>query len=312
MFIGLLCALGACFVWGLIFIIPGFLEEYSPIEMALGRYFTYGCLSLILLFRRGVTSLKTISLRVWGQALIYGLISNVLYYMGIVMGLRYASAPVTVLILGMCPILVALYGNWQVRECQFRALLFPSLCMIFGIVLTNISEIDWSFQKYSFKQYFLGLISAFGALISWGWYAVHNARFLKKNPQIPRSEWSTLIGVSTLIWVLVFGCILYQKQLIHFERYNPFIFSLAPRFLLGISILGFVCSWIGCTLWNHASSLLPISLMGSLIIFETLFGLMFVYLTEFQFPSTLEWVGITSMLGGIFLSIYSVKKQVHI
>lgn len=310
MLLGLFCALGACFVWGLIFVIPHFLEDYSPLEVALGRYFSYGVLSLALLFRNGVGVFRKISLKAWGMAIFFGLISNFLYYTGVVVGLRYATAPITVLILGMCPILVALYGNLRERECSFRSLVIPCIWMAFGMILVNFSEIDWTFSEYSARGYLIGLVSVLGSLFCWSWYAVHNANFLKKNIDIPRGEWATLLGVATFVWVIV--------SLFIFGRWGEGMLDLSKFFTINedslryfgaIAILGIVCSWLGCFLWNHASSQLPVSLMGAFIIFETIFGLIFVYLVDFRFPSWLEFLGILSMLGGIAVSIYLFRRQ---
>lgn len=311
MITGLFFALGACFVWGLIFIIPSFLGDYSSLEVALGRYFSYGILSFVLLFRKGWSIPRRIPLRAWGMAAIFGLISNVLYYIGVVVGLRYATAPVTVLILGMCPILVAFYGNWQTKECSYRSLVFPCMWMVIGMILVNISEIDWTFTEYSASQYLLGLVCIIGSLLSWSWYAVNNARFLKKNINVPRSEWSTLIGVGTLIWVLL-GVFILEKWASEEVFYLKKFLNLAPeslRFFGWIAVLGVICSWLGCYLWNQASSYLPISLMGPFIIFETIFGLLFVYSVDLRFPSWLELIGVFSMLGGLLLSIYLFKRQ---
>jgi len=38
----------SCFIWGLIFIVPQFMSGFSPIEIALGRYFFYGIASLLI------------------------------------------------------------------------------------------------------------------------------------------------------------------------------------------------------------------------------------------------------------------------
>ncbi len=308
---GLLFALGACFVWGLIFIIPDFLGEFSPLEVALGRYFAYGILSLFLLFRKGFSFARRIPLKAWGMALLFGLVSNVVYYIGVVIGLRYASAPVTVLILGMCPILVAFYGNWQLKESSFRRLILPCLWMATGMILVNISEIDWSFTEYTAGEYLLGLSCVVVSLLSWSWYAVNNARFLKKNADVPRSEWATLMGVSTFLWVLL-AMVIFGKwgnaDILDLKKF----LQMTPeslRFFGGIAILGVICSWLGCYLWNQASSYLPISLMGPFIIFETVFGLFFVYLVDLRFPSWLELLGVCSMLGGILLSIYLFRRQ---
>lgn len=47
---GIAYVLGACFCWGFIFAIPGLLPQFSMIEVALGRCFLFGLVSLVILF----------------------------------------------------------------------------------------------------------------------------------------------------------------------------------------------------------------------------------------------------------------------
>lgn len=310
MLLGLIFAISACFVWGAIFVIPEFLSDYSALEVVIGRYFIYGILSLILLCRKGISQIRQIPKYAWVMAFIFALFSNIFYYIGIIAGIRYASASLTVLIIGMAPILIALYGNWHAREIPFKQLVFPCVWIGAGLILVNVAEVDWSFTEYTLRQYIFGVFGVLFALISWSWYAVHNARFLKRNPQIPSTDWATVIGVCTLFWALlisiVYGVATYK------EAQLPPITHLTKeswRFFIGVAILGILCSWLGCFLWNRASMYLPVSLMGPFLIFESLFGLLFVYLSHFRLPSLMEIIGIVSMLGGIILSIFIFRRQ---
>ncbi|NGX53316.1 MAG: Inner membrane protein YtfF [Chlamydiae bacterium] len=308
---GLLYALGACFVWGLIFVIPHFLGDFSPIELTLGRYLCYGILSAVLFFRRGTFHLRRYSFKIWGTVLLFALISNMLYYVAVVFGLRYATAPVTVLLLGMCPILVAFYGNWHAREIAFRTLIIPAVCIGIGLILVNVSEIDWKFGGlYTARQYIWGLLAVISAVLGWSLYAVQNARFLKKNSDVARTDWATLIGMGTLFWVIIFGVVLLlwapQEQL-NLSRFTH-LSGGTLRFLGGVIILGVVSSWLGCYFWNQASTFLPMSLMGTLIIFETIFSLSLVFLVQLQMPTIWEFVGIAAMLAGIFTFMKSIPK----
>ena len=312
MFRGFIYALGACVVWGLIFVIPHFLTDFSAVELTLGRYLSYGLLSAVLLFRRGTWHARRFPLKAWGWAMMFALVANMFYYLAVVVGLRYVSAPITVLLLGMCPILVAFYGNWHSREISFKKLIFPSAWIVLGLGLVNFTEIDWTFQVQSFKEYFIGLLCVVSAIGGWSWYAVQNARFLKKHSNLPRGEWSTVIGVATLFWVIVFGAIMvigpwHELDLPKFAHFTPE----NMHFLIGTLILGVICSWLGCYLWNEASSFLPLSLMGSLIIFETLFSLTFVFLMQRHLPSVYEYSGIAFMLTGILIAIRAISRNVR-
>jgi drug/metabolite transporter (DMT)-like permease len=62
-------------------------------------------------------------------------------------------------------------------------------------------------------------------------------------------------------------------------------------------------SVIGNGLWNAASKLLPLSLSGQLIVFETLFALLYGFLHEGRWPRPLESCAIALMLAGVLWSV---------
>jgi drug/metabolite transporter (DMT)-like permease len=144
------------------------------------------------------------------------------------------------------------------------------------------------------------------------WYVVANSRFLKQHPAITYSDWATIMGTVTLAWVLVFAAVaLILAPAEHQEKYWVLDERLLS-FLIGGSILGFICSWLGTYLWNLGSQRLPISLAGPLTIFETIFGLLFVYLAEQNLPTLAEIIGIITILSGVgmSLSIFHKPKEV--
>lgn len=310
MFVGLLFAIGACFVWGLIFVVPQMLDDYTTTEVVLGRYLSYGFLSAFLFFRRGFSRLRQYSLKIWARAFLFALLSSLVYYFGLVIGLRFATPTLTVLIVGLAPIVIAFYGNWQTRELAFRDLFLPCLWIIFGLVLVNAIEVDWTFKSKPLVHYLLGFLGVLMALLSWSWFAVHNARFLKKNPQILASEWTTVIGVATLFWTLLVGAVfaITMKEEVEIAKFLT-LSSDTLRYLMGAFLLGVFSSWFGCFLWSKASIYLPISLMGPLLIFETLFGLLFVFLFQKQLPTWFELSGAIAMMGGILMSVNAFRKK---
>jgi drug/metabolite transporter (DMT)-like permease len=60
---------------------------------------------------------------------------------------------------------------------------------------------------------------------------------------------------------------------------------------------------IGNGLWNAASRLLPLSLSGQLIVFETLFALLYGFLHEGRWPKGLETAAILLMLACVLWSV---------
>lgn len=307
MFKGITFVLSACLVWGLIFVVPGWMGGFSPLEVALARCFFFGIISCFFLICKGFQHWKSIPWSIWRQATIFALIVNVLYYISLVVGLRYSSAAVIALLTGISPIAIAFYGNWREKECSYIQLILPSLLIVCGLVWIN-----W----YAFMElppsatweYIFGLTCGVFSLCAWVWFVVANSRFLKQHPSLPYIDWATIMGSVTLIWVLLIGTFaLIFAPAEHQEKYWVLDETLVS-FLIGGVILGFICSWLGTYLWNLGSQRLPISLAGQLTIFETIFGLMFVYLIEQSLPTPPELIGILAILSGVGLSIYIFSK----
>lgn len=304
---GVLFALGACFIWGLIFIVPQFMDGFTSIEVTLGRYFLYGVISSLIFFKAKCLGACQYPRAIWIKALYFSLISTIGYYTFVVLALRYSTPAICALILSISPITIAFYANWKHRETPLKNLLIPSFLILLGLFVINISNFQ---QTASPSSYVLGLICSFLALNAWSWYVVANARFLKHHIQVKSSDWSTLIGMTTLFWVLVFAIILslFFTNLLQIEKYVTLTPALT-RFLIGSAILGLLCSWVGAFLWNRASLYLPVSLAGQLTIFETIFGILFIYTLEQRMPPLMEGIGIAIILIAIVYGIRQFAKK---
>lgn len=305
MFKGVIFALGACFSWAFIYIIPQFITGFSSMEIALGRYLIYGLLSLLLFCYARMRGRCLFPRAVWIKAIHFALICTIGYYIFLVLALRYATPAICALVLGTSPVTCAIYGNWKQKEISFRKLIVPAAFILGGLVIINYSHFDMNASSYLF-----GLICSCLALAAWTWYVEANSRFLKNNPEIPSSDWCTLIGIGTLFWVVIFTAVLlcFFPEQLHFEKYCVFDSDLI-RFLAGSVILGVLCSWIAEYLWNESSLFLPVSLVGQLTIFETAFAVILTFLIENRLPIYTENIGMAIQFIGIFYGIQQFAKE---
>lgn len=305
---GITLVLTACLIWGLIFVIPMSLNEFSSLEITLGRYFFFGLISMFFFIGFSFKKLVSYPLRFWCQALCFALVANIFYYIATVVAIKYSSPGITALVAGIGPVSISLYANFKNKECRLRELILPSILITAGLIIMKVEVLSHSDNSLSF-EHVVGIFCSFLALFFWTWFVVANNRFLKNNSELNFFEWSTMIGVSTftvvIITLFVYGFFIWDENDV--ARY----FNLSSEmqfFILATAILGFLCSWLGSYLWNSGSIKLPVSFGGQLTIFETLFGLMFVYIYEERIPTLLESLGIFLMLAAILYTMRSFAR----
>lgn len=302
---GIAFALGACMIWGLIFVVPQFMGDFTSVEVAMGRYFFYGLISSLIFLKRRLSSSLSYPWSVWKRALLLSLASSFGYYIFLVLALRSASPAISALVIGISPITISFYGNLRKRECSFKSLIIPALLILVGLAVINVPHL---MKTSSSSAYLFGVLCSFWSLATWSWFVVANASFLKQNPEIVSNEWSTLLGVATFFWTAVVALALSFFG----DAFSPSKFvTPSPdllRFVLGGAILGLICSWVGAFFWNKASLYLPVSFAGQMTIFETIFGLIYVYLLAQKLPPQLEFLAIVLFMAAIAYSIRTSRK----
>lgn len=303
--IGVLCGVSANLAWGLAFLMPVLLPDSDAVALALGRYLVFGLVSLsVVIFTRGAW-MRGLGRQVWLTALAFAFAGHLGYYFFLVQGIRNAGAPITTVIIGTLPVTVALTGNWVRKEFPFSRLLVPLGFITVGLVLVNLIEVDWgtALSGHSGTTWVIGIASALAALGLWTWYAVANANFLRRHPEISSSAWSTLMGVGTLALSLVALPIAAVSGGVHIDGAG----SLLPL-VIGSLVLGVLVSWVGTVLWNRSSGLVPISIAGQLVVIQVIAGLIYVFTWDGRMPPPLELAGILLLIGGVLLAIQRTRK----
>ena len=306
MLIGLLCALGAGLMWGLVFVAPLMLGDYPGLVLSFGRYIGFGLIALVPAFfdRRRIAALCRDD---WIAALKLSLVGNILYYGALASAIQLADAPLPAMMIGTLPVVISVFSNWSPghpSEAVAWKRLAPSLFVILaGLMLVNASELAHLDGQRSLSDYALGCLIALGALVAWTWYPIMNARHLKRHPRISSSTWATAQGLATL-----------PLAMIGFAGYGIYTgfgggnydFPLGPRpaAFIGLMLtLGLCASWLGTMLWNKASQHLPTSLAGQLIVFETFSALLYAFLWRGVAPGAAVLTGIALLCVGVTLGM---------
>lgn len=310
MLIGLLCALGAGLLWGLVFVAPLMLGDYPGLMLSFGRYLGFGLIALVPAFfdRRRIAALTRAD---WIAAARLSLVGNLIYYAALATAIQLADAPLPTMMIGTLPVIISICSNWSPghpSEAIAWRRLVPSLAIIFaGLMLVNASELAHLDGTRTVQDYALGCVIAVGAVAAWTWYPIMNARHLKDNPHISSSTWATVQGLTTLPLALA--------GFIGYGIYNAFAggydFPLGPRPLPFIALMltmGLCASWLGTLLWNKSSQRLPTSLAGQLIVFETLSALLYAFIWRGTVPSVPVLAGIVLLCIGVTLGLRAFRQ----
>jgi drug/metabolite transporter (DMT)-like permease len=299
------------FVWGTAFLIPYYLSDTSPTAIALGRYFVYGLLS-VLIISVNFKPWQSLSFAQWRHAFLLAFAGNVGYYLSLTLGIHYGGITITALIVGILPVSMIVAGNYSEKEFSFRQLALPIGFILFGIILLNFSHAENADNHNEFSNWILGGLFALVSLVLWTWYGISNARFLKQNPNISAHVWSVAIGVGCLIQSMMgLPILLFTTDAIFLGESN--VNSMILNLVLGCLFLGVIVSWLATIWWNQVSRHLSVSIAGQLIVFETISSLIYGYIVDQSLPSVGEFVSGALILFGVVLGIKSttIAKAQH-
>jgi drug/metabolite transporter (DMT)-like permease len=67
--------------------------------------------------------------------------------------------------------------------------------------------------------------------------------------------------------------------------------------------IGLFASWLGTLCWNQASQRLPTTMVGQLIVFETLAALAYAFILRGGWPEPAVAAGIALLVGGVLWAL---------
>lgn len=313
MWAGILFALTAGLIWGLVFIGPLLLHEYPAALQSVGRYLAFGLIAIPLAwFDRA--NLRQLTRADWLEALKLATIGNLLYYFCLASAIQRAGGPLPTMIIGTLPVVISVSANLRNAKRDGRlawSRLTPSLVlMAAGIFCVNQVEFETvrNNSPTDLIRYASGALLALAAVACWTWYALRNADWLRKRSAGRARTWATAQGVATLPLALAGYALLWGGMAV---GSGDFAMPFGPRpvFFIGLMLLiGLFASWLGTLCWNEASQRLPTSIVGQLIIFETLAALVYAFILRGKIPPSLTLLGIVLMIAGV-VSALRIKPE---
>ncbi|MDO9403435.1 MAG: DMT family transporter [Polaromonas sp.] len=296
MLTGILAGLAAGALWGLVFVAPRMLDMgpggYSSLDLTSGRFVAYGAVAAVVM----LASLRSRPWPTWRQA-VAALGMSVLgftgYYLLLVLAVRDAGSEVPTLVIGTIPVWIMLLGKPQ--GLRWRSLL-PGLALtLAGLTLMTGSVHGGSAAPA--VHFWRGIAFVVCSMLSWTVFAVLNARWLKRHPEVKATDWANWLGVATGLSAVLMWLVAGSDVAVLAARPDRSLFLLL---CLGT---GLGSAWLATVLWNIASQRLSASLCGQLIVSETMFALLYSFMWDGHWPSAAQLAACGLFAAGIVASI---------
>lgn len=309
---GVLYALLAGLLWGLIFVGPLIVPDYPAALQSTGRYLALGIIALPLAWL-GRQRLRQLTQKDWLTALALTMMGNLIYYVCLASAIQRTGAPVSTMIIGTLPVVIPICANllYSQRDGKrtWTSLAPALLCIAAGLACVNIAELHGGLPAFSWWRYGSGIALALVSVACWAWYALRNARWLRENPDKNPMMWATAQALVTLPVSLLgyaAACLWLSAQQPDFAQ--PF--GPRPAVFLGLMFaIAVLCSWVGAMCWNVASQRLPTVIVGPLIVFETLAGLLYTFMLRQQMPPLLTLCGIALLVCGVVMAVRAKPEK---
>lgn len=280
---GIACGMGAGALWGLVFLAPELVREFGPLQLTVGRHLAYGLIAGLLVAPRWRALAAGLARRQWWTLAWLALAGNTLYYLLLSSAVQAGGIAMTSLVIGFLPVAVTVVGSREHGAVPLRRLLPSLLLCAAGAVCIGWQALAGPGQGSAGRQLF-GLLCAVGALACWTAFAIGNARSLVRMPHLSSHDWNLLLGVVTGAQCLLL-LPLAVAMAMGMGAHGAEAWVRLGAVSVGVAVLASIG---GNALWNRMSRLLPLTLVGQMILFETLFALVYGWLWEWRAPAPLE------------------------
>jgi drug/metabolite transporter (DMT)-like permease len=302
MVIGILAGVGAGALWGLVFIAPRMLPQLSAVDIAAGRFVTYGVLSAVLLAMGGRQQIRPTRAQL-SNVVLLSVLGFTAYFTWLALSIQLSGTEVPALVIGTVPLWVMLLGKpdhiaWRnlvpglVATAGGLALMTWAVHPAVGAVATlQAPGSSW------LSAFWQGVLWVSLATLSWTIFSIRNARVLVSHPEIDAHRWANWLGVATGIGAILMWLAMGSDVQTIAKLDN------VPLALVVLVATGVGSAWLATVLWNIASQRLSASLCGQMIVSETLFALVYSYLWDGTWPSALHLAAAGLFVIGIMASI---------
>lgn len=301
---GVACGMGAGALWGLVLLAPELVRDFSPLQMTLGRYLCYGLIAAALVAPRWRSLFAGVPRRQWWNLVWLALAGNTVYYLLLASAVTAGGIAMTSLVIGLVPVAVTVVGSREQGAVPLRRLLPALLLGMVGAV-----SIGWQSLASGGGpggRPLFGLLCALGALVSWTAFAIGNARSLARMEHVSAHDWNLLLGLVTGMQSLLLVPLALAAGV---GEHSPQAWMRLGAVSVGVAVLASIA---GNALWNRMSRLLPLTLVGQMILFETLFALLYGWMWERRMPAALEMVALACVVSSVLLCVAAHRRPARV
>lgn len=294
MLTGILAGLAAGALWGLVFVVPRITPGLSAVDLTAGRFISFGAVAAVAM----LLTFKSARLPTWSQALTaagMSVLGFTGYYWLLAMSITDAGSEVPTLIIGIIPIWMMIWG--KPVALRWRALLPGMLLTLIGLALMTLASLNSMSNVEGGGMFWRGVGFATLAMVSWTVFGLINAAWLSQHPEVSASTWANWLGIATGVGALMLWLVAGspEQTLMALDNKGWLVFVCVAT--------GIGSAWLPTIFWNIASQRLSASLCGQLIVAETVFGLVYSFWWDQQWPAGLQIAACVLFIAGILASI---------
>lgn len=294
--IGIAAGMFAGVLWGLVFLAPQVLGDFTPFEIAFGRFFFFALVSCLSLRRIG-HFIRRLPTREIMLVVALSAAGFWVYTIALAWSVQHSGGILTTLVIGLLPITISLVGR-GVRGLQ-KQFVAGLILLVAGLAMLTV--VPWGLGFASVNFSFAGIIILLAALAMWTWYALANTEFVKRHKEVSKADLISLFGLLSFFCLLIVSpFVIDTGHLLHHPQ--------AIAFWLFSAVLGIGSTWLAYWLWSVCSAYCPPTISGPLIVSETVCGLLFTFLYQGRLPAWYETATIILFIIGSVLCIRSEMK----
>lgn len=295
---GVLAGLAAGALWGMVFVTPLVVQGYSSVDVTAGRYVACGLFALVAMAFMGW---RGSGRRLWPTARQAAVAAGLSvlgytgYYLLLALAVQDAGPVLPTLVIGTIPLWMMVLGKPE--HLNWRGL-WPG----FGLTALGLAVMVWAQPQAlvatdAGAAFWRGLAFAALAMACWTAFGLLNAAALKRDARVRSSDWANWMGIAAglgglALWVAQGSA---WGDMVQRDGFWVFLWVCA--------FTGIGAAWVASVLWNVASRNLSPSLAGQLIVSETVFGVVYSFAWDGQWPAPAQWLACGLFVAGILASV---------